>query len=220
MRKNHLTSTRRASPGDRCSRGWPRVPPVSRSSGPACAQVPPPAATPLPSFTVLAPSLLERCQSVRQLSAEAARSFKLPTGASSSRRRVPLSDARSLPNAAFLRALSFGPHSECPRLSTWRLSLEGNVERPLHPRIRRAGEELQGVSIAAVNQCSGNSRSRFPAAVAGAQWATGDGDALWTGVPLRSCSPPPGSSRGRCSSNSRVSIRGPGPEGKGRAAWS
>jgi hypothetical protein len=59
-------------------------------------------------------SLLERCQSVRQLSAEAAAPSDYRPG-------NPARDAASIlpdavhPECRVLRALSFGPHSECPR---------------------------------------------------------------------------------------------------------
>jgi hypothetical protein len=42
------------------------------------------------------------------------------------------------------------------------------------------------VSLAATNQCSGNSRSRLQPRVPGGQWGNGAmGNAMWTGVPLR-----------------------------------
>ena len=45
---------------------------------------------------------------------------------------------------------------------------------------------LPRVELAAVNQCSGNSRGFFQPRVPGAQWANGAmGNALWTGVRLR-----------------------------------
>jgi DMSO/TMAO reductase YedYZ molybdopterin-dependent catalytic subunit len=68
---------------------------------------------------------------------------------------------------------------------TWRLRLGGHVERPLELSL----DELRGMGahpIAAVNQCSGNSRSLFVPRVPGGQWGNGAmGNARWTGVPLR-----------------------------------
>ncbi|POA46046.1 oxidase, partial [Pseudomonas sp. GW460-R15] len=47
-------------------------------------------------------------------------------------------------------------------------------------------QALPQVEIAAVNQCSGNSRGLFGPRVPGAQWGNGAiGNALWTGVRLR-----------------------------------
>jgi sulfite dehydrogenase len=70
-------------------------------------------------------------------------------------------------------------------LRTWRLRLGGHVEKPLElsmDDLRR----MEGTSFVAVNQCSGNSRSRFAPRMPGAQWGDGAmGNARWTGVPLR-----------------------------------
>src|SRR5206468_11485172 len=46
-------------------------------------------------------------------------------------------------------------------LGTWRLNVEGNVERPLQLGFEELVKNFKAVSVAAVNQCSGNSRSRF-----------------------------------------------------------
>ena len=47
-------------------------------------------------------------------------------------------------------------------------------------------EKFKPVSLAAVNQCSGNSRSRLQPRVPGGQWGNGAmGNAMWTGVRLR-----------------------------------
>jgi DMSO/TMAO reductase YedYZ molybdopterin-dependent catalytic subunit len=68
-------------------------------------------------------------------------------------------------------------------LSTWRLNVEGNVERPLQIGFDELVKNFKTVSVAAVNQCSGNSRSRFQPRVSGAQWGNGAmGNALWRGV--------------------------------------
>jgi DMSO/TMAO reductase YedYZ molybdopterin-dependent catalytic subunit len=69
---------------------------------------------------------------------------------------------------------------------TWRLRVSGHLQRgePLTlslDELRRMGR----VTIAAVNQCSGNSRSMFRPRVPGGQWGNGAmGNARWTGVPL------------------------------------
>jgi DMSO/TMAO reductase YedYZ molybdopterin-dependent catalytic subunit len=69
-------------------------------------------------------------------------------------------------------------------LKTWRLRVEGSVDRPLDlsmDDLRRLG----GDEVVAVNQCSGNSRSLFGPRVPGAQWRHGAmGNARWAGVGL------------------------------------
>src|SRR5579884_2414860 len=71
-------------------------------------------------------------------------------------------------------------------LAEWRLRVEGNVSKPLTLSLRDLMEKFKPVSVAAVNQCSGNSRSRMQPRVPGGQWGNGAmGNALWTGVPLR-----------------------------------
>ena len=71
-------------------------------------------------------------------------------------------------------------------LKQWRLQVEGNVKKSLALSLSDLMEKFKPVSIAAVNQCSGNSRSRLQPRVPGAQWGNGAmGNALWTGVRLR-----------------------------------
>jgi len=66
------------------------------------------------------------------------------------------------------------------------LQVEGNVNRPLALNYSDLTEKFKTVSVAAVNQCSGNSRSRLQPRVPGAQWGNGAmGNALWTSVRLR-----------------------------------
>lgn len=69
--------------------------------------------------------------------------------------------------------------------ATFRLRVGGVVRRPLALTL---GDllKLPRVEIAAVNQCSGNSRALFSPRVPGAQWGDGAiGNALWSGVRLR-----------------------------------
>ena len=71
-------------------------------------------------------------------------------------------------------------------LTDWKLRIEGNVNKPLALSLRDLTEKFKAVSVAAVNQCSGNSRSRFQPRVAGGQWGNGAmGNAMWTGTRLR-----------------------------------
>jgi DMSO/TMAO reductase YedYZ molybdopterin-dependent catalytic subunit len=69
-------------------------------------------------------------------------------------------------------------------LQTWRLRIEGHVERPLELSMEDL-RRMDAVSVVAVNQCSGNSRSLFAPRVPGGQWLNGAmGNARWTGVRL------------------------------------
>jgi len=71
-------------------------------------------------------------------------------------------------------------------LKQWKLQVEGSVKKSLALSLADLTEKFKPVSLAAVNQCSGNSRSRMQPRVPGAQWGNGAmGNALWTGVRLR-----------------------------------
>src|SRR5712672_254170 len=70
-------------------------------------------------------------------------------------------------------------------VDTFRLAVRGHVNREtplsLHDLLG-----LPPVELAAVNQCSGNSRGYFQPRVAGGQWSNGAmGNAKWTGVRLK-----------------------------------
>jgi DMSO/TMAO reductase YedYZ molybdopterin-dependent catalytic subunit len=68
---------------------------------------------------------------------------------------------------------------------TFRLTVRGHVERTLALSLADI-LALPRVEIAAVNQCSGNSRGLFEPRVPGGQWANGAmGNARWTGVRLK-----------------------------------
>ncbi len=68
--------------------------------------------------------------------------------------------------------------------TAFRLRVRGHVERELSLSLDEIAR-LPKVEIAAVNQCSGNSRGLFEPRVPGAQWAHGSmGNARWTGVRL------------------------------------
>jgi len=71
-------------------------------------------------------------------------------------------------------------------LREWRIHVEGNVDNPLALSLPDLVSRFKSVSVAAVNQCSGNSRSRLQPRVPGGQWGNGAmGNALWQGVRLR-----------------------------------
>jgi DMSO/TMAO reductase YedYZ molybdopterin-dependent catalytic subunit len=70
-------------------------------------------------------------------------------------------------------------------VSTFRVAVRGHVDAPLSLSMAEI-LALPRFEIAAVNQCSGNSRGFFQPRVSGGQWANGAmGNARWTGVRLR-----------------------------------
>jgi len=69
--------------------------------------------------------------------------------------------------------------------TTFRLTLHGHVNNELKLSVADLKRDFEPVSIVAVNQCSGNSRSLFEPRVPGGQWGHGAmGNAKWTGVRL------------------------------------
>jgi DMSO/TMAO reductase YedYZ molybdopterin-dependent catalytic subunit len=71
--------------------------------------------------------------------------------------------------------------------ASWRLQVGGpSAQRPLVLSLQELKSGFPHVSLAAVNQCSGNRRGLFSPRVPGVQWGNGAmGNALWTGVRLR-----------------------------------
>lgn len=70
-------------------------------------------------------------------------------------------------------------------VETFRLRVRGHVNQPLSLALPEL-LSLPRVELAAVNQCSGNSRGFFQPRVAGGEWANGAmGNARWTGVRLK-----------------------------------
>ena len=66
------------------------------------------------------------------------------------------------------------------------LAVRGHVDRTLSLSLDDILHGLPSVRLAAVNQCSGNSRGLFQPRVPGGQWANGAmGNAVWTGVRLK-----------------------------------
>lgn len=101
-------------------------------------------------------------------------------------------------------------------LAEWKLKIEGNVNKPLALSLRELMEKFKPVSLAAVNQCSGNSRSRFQPRVPGGQWGNGAmGNAMWTGVRLRDLVDAAGVKQGSVQVQFQGLETGPGPKGMG-----
>lgn len=90
------------------------------------------------------------------------------------------------PNAAFYVRWHLGNIPNAVDLKSWKLKIEGNVKKPVAFSLSELLRNFKPVSVAATNQCSGNSRSRLQPRVPGGQWGNGAlGNAIWTGVLLR-----------------------------------
>jgi len=99
-------------------------------------------------------------------------------------------------------------------LSTWRLRVEGNVNKPLGLSFPDLLRKFKPVTAAAVDQCSGNSRSRFEPRVVGGQWGNGAmGCAQWTGVHFREILDMAGVKSGSVQVQLQGLERGKGPKG-------
>ena len=69
---------------------------------------------------------------------------------------------------------------------TFRLTVRGRVKNTLNLSLDDLRNNYQAIEVAAVCQCSGNSRGLFSPRVGGGQWGNGAmGNALWKGVRLR-----------------------------------
>jgi DMSO/TMAO reductase YedYZ molybdopterin-dependent catalytic subunit len=101
-------------------------------------------------------------------------------------------------------------------LKEWKLRVEGNVAKPAAFSLPELTKKFKEVSVAAVNQCSGNSRSRLQPRVAGGQWGNGAmGNALWTGVRLREILDAAGIKPGSTQVQFQGLETGGGPKGMG-----
>ncbi len=90
------------------------------------------------------------------------------------------------PNEAFYVRWHLGEIPKSVDLAKWKLRVEGNVNERVAFSLSDVMQRFKPVSVAAVNQCSGNSRSRLQPRVPGGQWGNGAmGNAMWTGVRLR-----------------------------------
>jgi DMSO/TMAO reductase YedYZ molybdopterin-dependent catalytic subunit len=68
----------------------------------------------------------------------------------------------------------------------FRLNVRGHVRQPISLTLDELVSDFEPFEIAAVNQCSGNSRGFFSPRVPGGEWANGAmGNALWKGVRLK-----------------------------------
>jgi DMSO/TMAO reductase YedYZ molybdopterin-dependent catalytic subunit len=105
-------------------------------------------------------------------------------------------------------------------LKEWKLRIEGNVARPQSLSLPELMQKFKTVSVAAVNQCSGNSRSRLQPRVAGGQWGNGAmGNAMWTGVRLRELLELAGVKAGSLQIQFQGLETGAGPKGLGSSRF-
>jgi DMSO/TMAO reductase YedYZ molybdopterin-dependent catalytic subunit len=118
------------------------------------------------------------------------------------------------PNDAFYVRWHLSGIPNSVDLKTWRLNIEGNVERTVAISLAELIRNFKPVSVAATNQCSGNSRSRLQPRVPGAQWGNGAmGNAMWTGVPLKKLLEMAGVKEGSVQVQFQGLETGPGPNG-------
>ena len=89
------------------------------------------------------------------------------------------------PNEAFFVRYHLSAIPTTIDLRTFRLNVTGHVDKPLSLSVEELKQKFEPVSVIAVGQCSGNSRSYFEPRVGGGQWGHGAvGNAKWTGVRL------------------------------------
>src|SRR5215472_15652422 len=120
------------------------------------------------------------------------------------------------PNEAFYVRWHLEGIPNAVDLKNWKLQIEGNVNTPLALSLPELMQKFKPVSLAAVNQCSGNSRSRLQPRVPGGQWGNGAmGNAMWTGVRLRELLDAAGVKPGSAQVQFQGLETGNGPKGLG-----
>ncbi len=120
------------------------------------------------------------------------------------------------PNEAFYVRWHLEGIPNAVDLKDWKLQIEGNVNKPFALSLPELMQKFKPVSLAAVNQCSGNSRSRLQSRVPGGQWGNGAmGNAMWTGVRLRELLDVAGVNSGSVQVQFQGLETGQGPKGLG-----
>jgi sulfite dehydrogenase (cytochrome) subunit A len=90
------------------------------------------------------------------------------------------------PNDAFFVRWHLSGIPTTVDLQTFRLEVGGHVRKPLSLSLQDLRSKFEPVSLVALGQCAGNSRSLFEPRVPGGQWANGAmGNARWTGARLK-----------------------------------
>src|SRR5260370_3428086 len=120
------------------------------------------------------------------------------------------------PNEAFYVRWHLEGIPNAVDLKDWKLRIEGTVNKPLALSLPELMQNFKPASLAAVNQCSGNSRSRLQPRVPGGQWGHGAmGNAMWTGVRLRELLDTAGVKSGSLQAQFQGLDTGQGPAGLG-----
>lgn len=120
------------------------------------------------------------------------------------------------PNEAFYVRWHLEGIPSAVDLKDWKLQIEGNVNKSLAFSLPELMQKFKPISLAAVNQCSGNSRSRLLPRVPGGQWGNGAmGNAMWTGVRLRELLDAAGVKNGSLQVQFQGLETGQGPAGLG-----
>ncbi len=105
-------------------------------------------------------------------------------------------------------------------LAKWRLRIEGRVDKPMSLSFADLLSRFEPTEVAAVVQCSGNSRSFFQPRVAGGEWGNGAmANALWTGVRLSDLLHQAGIKAGAVQIQFQGLDMGAGPPGYGSHAF-
>ena len=124
------------------------------------------------------------------------------------------------PNEAFYVRWHLDGILNAVDLKDWKLQVEGNVNKPLALGFAELTQRFKPVSVAAVSQCSGNSRSRLQPRVPGGQWGNGAmGNAMWTGVRLRELLDMAGVKGGALQVQFQGLDTGQGPKGLGSSLF-
>jgi DMSO/TMAO reductase YedYZ molybdopterin-dependent catalytic subunit len=90
------------------------------------------------------------------------------------------------PNDAFYVRWHLGSIPNEIDVASFRLRIHGEVNNPIELSLEQIQHDFNPVQLAAVNQCSGNSRGFFNPRVPGGEWGNGAmGNALWTGIRLK-----------------------------------
>ncbi len=90
------------------------------------------------------------------------------------------------PNDAFFVRWHLSGIPTTVDLRTFRLEVGGHVNKPVSLSLKDLQSKFEPVSVVALCQCAGNSRSLFEPRVPGGQWGNGAmGNARWKGVRLK-----------------------------------
>ena len=90
------------------------------------------------------------------------------------------------PNDAFFVRWHLAGIPTTVDLRSFRLQVGGHVNTPLSLSLRDLQSKFEPVSVVALAQCAGNSRSLFEPRVPGGQWTNGGmGNARWKGARLK-----------------------------------